>query len=289
MDAAGNIVARFVYGTKANVPDYLIKAGVTYRILSDHLGSPRVVLESTTGLIVQRMDYDEFGNVLLDTNPGFQPFGFAGGLYDQHTGLVHFGSRDYDAQIGRWTTKDPVKLNGAANVFSYVDSDPINFVDLTGYRRLTSNEADFLKQYFGNSLDVSQIDVDGPFPLCLGHPCSPGDGKIRLPLDFFKNNDPNCEVRLDSAVIASKFAHEAGHVWQRQHGDWVTLPAIWAQITQPNPYEYPTSSDPSVLLETFKKGTVEQQGQIVEDFVYADVRQGDTTRFRDVGNYLRNR
>jgi hypothetical protein len=25
---------------------------------------------------------DEFGNVLADSNPGFQPFGFAGGLYD---------------------------------------------------------------------------------------------------------------------------------------------------------------------------------------------------------------
>ncbi|RMF17501.1 MAG: hypothetical protein D6761_04145 [Candidatus Dadabacteria bacterium] len=24
----------------------------------------------------------------LDTNPGFQPFGFAGGLYDHETGLV---------------------------------------------------------------------------------------------------------------------------------------------------------------------------------------------------------
>ena len=28
------------------------------------------------------MDYDEFGNVIYDSNPGFQPFGFAGGLYD---------------------------------------------------------------------------------------------------------------------------------------------------------------------------------------------------------------
>jgi hypothetical protein len=108
-------------------------------------------------------------------------------------------------------------------------------------------------------------------------------------LDFFKNNDPNCEVRLDSARIASIFAHEAAHVWQRQHGDWVTLPAIWAQITQPNPYEYPSSSDPSILLETFKNGSVEQQGKIVQDFVFTDVTQGNTGPFRDVSNYLRNR
>jgi len=133
LDAAGNIVARFVYGTKANVPDYLIKAGVTYRILSDHLGSPRVVLESTTGLIVQRMDYDEFGNVLLDTNPGFQPFGFAGGLYDKQTGLVRFGARDYDSATGRWTAKDPLQFRGGnANLYSYVLTDPINLIDPLG-------------------------------------------------------------------------------------------------------------------------------------------------------------
>jgi len=78
------------------------------------------------------MDYDEFGNVLLDTNPGFQPFGFAGGLYDQHTGLTRFGARDYDAQSGRWTAKDPIQFaGGAANLYGYVP-DPVNLVDPTG-------------------------------------------------------------------------------------------------------------------------------------------------------------
>ena len=142
LDGAGNVVARFVYGTKANVPDYLIKAGVTYRIISDHLGSPRQVLESTTGLAVQRMDYDEFGTVLLDTNPGFQPFGFAGGLYDNQTGLVRFGARDYDAVTGRWTAKDPIRFNGRdPNLFGYVSNDPTNVFDALGLRIDFGNQA----------------------------------------------------------------------------------------------------------------------------------------------------
>ena len=78
----GNIVSTFVYGSSPHVPDYMIKNGVTYRIISDHLGSVRLVVDVTTGQVVQRMDYDEFGNVILDTNPGFQPFGFTGGIYD---------------------------------------------------------------------------------------------------------------------------------------------------------------------------------------------------------------
>ena len=105
LDGAGNVVTRFVYGTKINVPDYMVKGGVTYRIISDHLGSPRLVINITTGEIAQQIDYDEFGNILTDSNPGFQPFGFAGGIYDQHTKLVRFGARDYDAETGRWTAK----------------------------------------------------------------------------------------------------------------------------------------------------------------------------------------
>ncbi len=133
LDGSGNIVSRFVYGTKANVPDYLIKGGITYRIVSDHLGSPRLVINTTDGTVAQRLDYDEFGSVTTDTNPGFQPFGFAGGLYDQLTGLVRFGARDYDATTGRWTAKDPIRFTGGdSNLFSYVVGDPVNFIDSTG-------------------------------------------------------------------------------------------------------------------------------------------------------------
>jgi RHS repeat-associated protein len=108
LDGVGNLVSRFVYGSRSNVPDYMVKSGVTYRIISDHLGSLRLVVDVATGAVAQQLDYDEFGNVLTDTHPGFQPFGFAGGLYDSDTGLARFGARDYDAATGRWTTKDPV-------------------------------------------------------------------------------------------------------------------------------------------------------------------------------------
>jgi RHS repeat-associated protein len=133
LDSAGSVVARFVYARGANVPELMTKDGTTYRIVTDHLGSPRVVIDSVTGVIAQRMDYDEFGNVVLDTNPGFQPFGFAGGFYDADTGLVRFGARDYDAVAGRWTAKDPVLFAGGdTNLYGYVVSDPVNVMDPRG-------------------------------------------------------------------------------------------------------------------------------------------------------------
>lgn len=132
LDGAGNVYARFVYGTRINIPEYMTTSAGTFRIITDHLGSPRLVLNTSTGAVAQRMDYDEWGNVVADTAPGFQPFGFAGGLYDRDTGLVRFGARDYDPGVGRWSNKDPVRFAGGLNLYAYVDDDPVNFTDPTG-------------------------------------------------------------------------------------------------------------------------------------------------------------
>jgi RHS repeat-associated protein len=136
LDGSGAIISRFVYGSKINVPDYLIRDGVTYRIISDHLGSPWLVVNLTDGMVAQRLDYDEFGNILpTSTNLGFQPFGFAGGLYDPDTKLTRFGARDYDAETGRWMAKDPIGFRGGdANLYRYVLNDPVNWLDLTGLK-----------------------------------------------------------------------------------------------------------------------------------------------------------
>ncbi|MFZ1829199.1 MAG: RHS repeat-associated core domain-containing protein, partial [Candidatus Competibacteraceae bacterium] len=148
LDGNHQLISRFVYASGGNSPDYLIKGGQTYRLIKDHLGSPRLIINSATGAIEQRMDYDVWGRVILDTNPGFQPFGFAGGLYDRDTGLVRFGARDYDPETGRWTAKDPILFAGGdANLFAYVANDPVNGVDPAG---LCYSWTDFLT----DSIDV---------------------------------------------------------------------------------------------------------------------------------------
>lgn len=135
LDQLGDVVSIFGYGEKAHVPVYMKKYGVEYKIVTDQVGSVILVIDRKSTQVVQRMDYDSFGNVILDTNPGFQPFGFAGGLYDPDTKLTRFGARDYDAEVGRWTVKDPIGFDGdGPNLYEYVVNDPVNLTDSTGLR-----------------------------------------------------------------------------------------------------------------------------------------------------------
>ncbi len=139
LDENDRIRKAFIYTDKGNVPAYMLtfdangNALKQYRIVSDLLGSVRVVYDLATGNEVQRIDYDVWGNITNDTNPDLQPFGFAGGLYDQQTKLTRFGARDYDAETGRWTAKDPILFNGGdTNLYGYVLNNPVNWVDPNG-------------------------------------------------------------------------------------------------------------------------------------------------------------
>jgi hypothetical protein len=66
------VLSTFVYGLKPNVPDYMVRGGKTYRIVSDWRGDVRLVLDTTkTGAaaIVQQIDYDDWGNVTNLVDP----------------------------------------------------------------------------------------------------------------------------------------------------------------------------------------------------------------------------
>jgi RHS repeat-associated protein len=140
-------------------------------------------VNTADGTVAQRIDYDEFGRVTQNTNPGFQPFAYAGGLYDEHTGLVRFGARDYDAATGRWTAKDPVGFAGGdGNVYAYVGNDPLNYVDPSG-------QSDWL-------------------PL-------PGVPGAEYRMDMRQRPFPNMHIRWRNGT-QTIVTHKGG--WQREHG-----------------------------------------------------------------------
>ncbi|QTA84141.1 RHS repeat domain-containing protein [Desulfonema magnum] len=98
------------------------------------VGTLKAVSDSSGNVLLKR-EYDSFGNILseVSTLPFEMPFGFAGGLHDKDTGLVRFGHRDYDPEIGRWTAKDPIGFAGGdTDLYGYCLNDPVNSFDPWG-------------------------------------------------------------------------------------------------------------------------------------------------------------
>lgn len=139
LDASGVLQTVFVYTQWPNVPDYIVRGGKTFKVVTDHLGSVRRVVDVATGAVVQRVDYEDsgVGAPLVSTEPGFSPipFGFAGGMNDATSGLVHFGAREYSPRLGVWTRRDPVGFAGRqSNLLTYADGDPVNRRDSSGLK-----------------------------------------------------------------------------------------------------------------------------------------------------------
>ncbi len=205
LDGAGNVTARFVYGAASgsfasappiadsmptdgtgplettNVPHLIVTATSTYRLVKDHLGSVRQVTDVSTGVVVQEIVYDSWGRILSDSNPGFQPFGFAGGLYDADTGLVRFGARDYDAEMGSWTSADPLEFPvGGLNRDEYAGSDPVNLLDSTGYSVAPSQSSSEGEGFDGGGFDGAAPQTckeDPRLQYCLDATYQGMDGK----------------------------------------------------------------------------------------------------------------
>jgi len=131
-DGSDTLLMRFEYAD-GRMPVAMSKGGFTYYLTYDQVGSLRVIADSS-GNVVKKIEYDSFGNIINDTDPSFAiPFGFAGGLYDKDTGLIRFGFRDYDPDVGRWTGKDPIFFAGGdTDLFGYCLNDPVNSVDSDG-------------------------------------------------------------------------------------------------------------------------------------------------------------
>ncbi|WP_411845251.1 RHS repeat-associated core domain-containing protein [Roseibacillus persicicus] len=85
------------------------------------------------GAVVQRNDYDPFGN-LISKNGSVEDlnFGFSTKYTDEETGLAYYGYRYYDPVIGRWPSRDPIGERGGVNLYGFVENSPIQKSDYLG-------------------------------------------------------------------------------------------------------------------------------------------------------------
>jgi RHS repeat-associated protein len=137
-DKDDNLLQRFEYADGRMPVAMTNGSGNRYYLHYDQVGSlraiSRVLSPDNTTEMIKEITYDSYGNIISDSNLSFKvPFGFAGGLYDRDTKLVHFGYREYDPFTGKWTAKDPLLFGGGdSNLYGYVLGDPVDLVDPWG-------------------------------------------------------------------------------------------------------------------------------------------------------------
>ena len=123
-----------------NTPVSVIFAGTPEKAVyleTDHLGSP-VRARNQAGALVWRWESDAFGAVQPHEDPlntgqaTTINLRFPGQYYDRESGLNYNVQRYYDPRLGRYMSPDPIGVNGGKNLYAYVNSNPLSWIDTTG-------------------------------------------------------------------------------------------------------------------------------------------------------------
>ncbi|MEA4922888.1 MAG: RHS repeat-associated core domain-containing protein, partial [Eubacteriaceae bacterium] len=137
-----------------------------------------IFLQDELGTTVRNMDpaggvkdvfaYDEFGNDI----PGVKnrvgsvvPFGFTGYMKDGVTDMYFAQAREYMAGAGRFASKDTdgfleIENVKSINQYAYCDMDPIDFVDPSGFAKVTVN-VPTPGEYFGKPENQKELLIGG--------------------------------------------------------------------------------------------------------------------------------
>ncbi|WP_176556002.1 RHS repeat domain-containing protein [Pelagimonas phthalicica] len=130
--ADGAFNTRWQHGPSIDEPLAFERAGTEYALHSDHLGSPREVVEVATGTIAASYRYASFG-ARTQTGLLTQRYAFTGREEDLESGLIYYRARHYDPATGTFIQRDPIGFAGGdANLYAYVWNDHFNWSDPSG-------------------------------------------------------------------------------------------------------------------------------------------------------------
>ena len=135
VDEQGNVVASYVWGEGI---DNLLAVNIgyaSYYPITDIQGTVWGYVDSANN-VVAHFDYDAWGNILsaISTVPALarNRYRFQGREWSAATGLTNFRMRWYDAETGRWLSKDPIGLSGGLNLYVFCGNEPLLLIDAMG-------------------------------------------------------------------------------------------------------------------------------------------------------------
>ncbi len=122
----------YVYDALGRLAGWMETTGgisTKYWAATDHLGSVTAATDSG-GTLAMRRDFSAFGDsidAVLETAAGPR---YTGKDFDEDAELYYFNARWYDAELGRFTTEDPIK--DGTNWYVYANDGPLAATDPSG-------------------------------------------------------------------------------------------------------------------------------------------------------------
>jgi choice-of-anchor A domain-containing protein/RHS repeat-associated protein len=160
-DSAGAVTARYLAGIREDeLWARWRPADGTAWYLQDRMFSVRDITNAD-GVVIDHIEYDQFGLVLSETNPAFgDRFKYTGREYDAATGLYHYRARAYDPESGTFLQQDPLGFEaGDTNLYRYVFNAPTIGRDPSGEMAIV--------EYAVQLLTLLGILPSGDWKICM--------------------------------------------------------------------------------------------------------------------------
>lgn len=110
-------------------------------VLPDGNGNVTALVDASTALASAEYEYGPFGEQLRATGPMAEtnPFQFSTKYTDGASGLVYYGYRFYNPQLGLWLNPDPLGEEGGLNLYQAFFNAPTDYVDVDGLQNVPMN------------------------------------------------------------------------------------------------------------------------------------------------------
>jgi RHS repeat-associated protein len=150
-----------------------------------------------------------FGEVIRATGPMAKanPFRFSTKYQDDETDLLYYGYRYYNANTGRWQSRDPIGERGGKNLYCFTGNNQVNAIDELGNQTLSAHEGDVI---YKRAISKTQVNYPKDGPACPCRVRNIGTVFLDAWLDADRNSSIEEQYPDDFNYITRNFGWDQG-------------------------------------------------------------------------------